>query len=46
MMDQKNVIVAIVLSLAVLLGWQMLVEQPKQERRLAEEQRQEEMAAA
>ncbi len=43
-MDQKNLIVAIALSLAILLGWQMLVEGPKQDARKAEEQRQAEMA--
>src|SRR3546814_33766 len=45
MTDQKNIIVAIVLSLAVLLGWQMLIEQPKREKQIAEQQRQEQLAA-
>jgi YidC/Oxa1 family membrane protein insertase len=40
-MDQKNLILAIALSLAILLGWQMLVEQPKQEQAQAERERQE-----
>lgn len=40
-MDQKNLILAIALSLAILLGWQTLVEQPKQEQRQAELERQE-----
>ncbi|MBO6784904.1 MAG: membrane protein insertase YidC, partial [Alphaproteobacteria bacterium] len=43
-MDQKNLILAIALSLAILLGWQMLVEQPQREAQLAEEQRQAELA--
>ncbi len=43
-MDQKNLILAIAMSLAILLGWQMLVEKPQQEARLAEEQRQAELA--
>ena len=43
-MDQKNLIVAIALSLAILLGWQFMVEGPKQEARKAEEQRQAELA--
>ncbi len=38
-MDSKNLILAIVASLAILLGWQTLVEQPKQERAAAEERR-------
>jgi len=38
-MDQKNLILAIALSLAILLGWQTLVEQPKQEAALAEQER-------
>ena len=40
-MDQKNLILAIALSLAILLGWQTLVEQPKQEQAQAELERQE-----
>lgn len=40
-MDQKNLILAIALSLAILLGWQTLVEQPKQEQAQAERERQE-----
>ncbi len=43
-MDQKNLIFAIALSLAILLGWQMLVEQPRQEQAEAELQRIEEAA--
>ena len=38
-MDQKNLILAIALSLAILLGWQTLVEKPKQEQAEAERQR-------
>lgn len=38
-MDQKNLILAIALSLAILLGWQTLVEQPKQEAAQAERER-------
>ena len=43
-MDQKNLILAIAASLAILLGWQFLIEGPRQEVRLAEQQRQEELA--
>ena len=43
-MDQKNLIFAIALSLAILLGWQMLVEQPRQEQAEAELQRIEDAA--
>ena len=43
-MDQKNLILAIALSLAILLGWQTLVEQPRQEAAEAELQRQQEAA--
>ena len=43
-MDQKNLIFAIALALAILLGWQMLVEQPRQEQAEAELQRIEEAA--
>ncbi len=43
-MDQKNLIFAIALSLAILLGWQMLIEQPRQEQAEAELQRIEEAA--
>jgi YidC/Oxa1 family membrane protein insertase len=39
-MDQKNLILAIVASLAILLGWQTLIEKPKQEQAVAEAQRQ------
>ena len=43
-MDSKNLILAIVASLAILLGWQTLVEQPKQEQAAAEERRLQEAA--
>jgi len=43
-MDSKNLILAIVASLAILLGWQTLVEQPKQEQAAAEELRLQEAA--
>ncbi|MEP4380105.1 MAG: membrane protein insertase YidC [Alphaproteobacteria bacterium] len=40
-MDTKNLILAIALSLAILLGWQTFVEQPQQAERQAELERQE-----
>ena len=40
-MDTKNLILAIALSLAILLGWQTFVEQPRQAERQAELERQE-----
>ena len=43
-MDQKNLILAIAVSLAILLGWQFFFESPRREARLAEEQRQAELA--
>jgi len=43
-MDQKNLILAITLSLAILLGWQFFIEAPRQEERLAEQQRLEALA--
>jgi YidC/Oxa1 family membrane protein insertase len=43
-MDQKNLILAIALSLTILLGWQMFIEQPRQEAQQAEQQRQAELA--
>ncbi|WP_366554992.1 membrane protein insertase YidC [Aquibaculum sediminis] len=42
-MDQKNLLLAIVFSLAILLGFEFLVSGPQRER-LAEEQRQQETA--
>jgi YidC/Oxa1 family membrane protein insertase len=36
MMDQKNLILAIVVSVGILLGYQMLIEQPKLERERAQ----------
>ncbi len=36
MMDQKNLILAIVVSVAILLGYQLLVEQPKLQREQAQ----------
>ena len=43
-MDTKNLILAIALSLAILLGWQTFVEQPRQAERQAEIERQEQAA--
>jgi YidC/Oxa1 family membrane protein insertase len=43
-MDQKNLILAIALSLAILLGWQMFIEGPRQEAIEAEQARQAELA--
>lgn len=43
-MDSKNLILAIALSLAILLGWQTFVEQPKQEAAEAEQLRLQEAA--
>ena len=40
MMDQKNLFVAIILSLAILLGFQFLFAGPRQEQRRLEEQQQ------
>jgi YidC/Oxa1 family membrane protein insertase len=40
-LDQKNIILAIALSLAILLGWQYFIEGPKSERELAEQQARE-----
>jgi YidC/Oxa1 family membrane protein insertase len=40
-MDQKNLILAITVSLAILLGWQFFIEGPRHEAQLAELQRQE-----
>ncbi|MDH3737544.1 MAG: membrane protein insertase YidC [Alphaproteobacteria bacterium] len=43
-MDQKNLFLAIGVSLAILLGWQYFFELPRQEALLAEQQRQAELA--
>lgn len=43
-MDQKNLIMAIAISLAILLGWQFFIEGPRREVQLAEQQRQAELA--
>ena len=43
-MDTKNLILAIAMSLAILLGWQTFVEQPQQAERQAELERQEQAA--
>jgi len=43
-MDQKNLILAIAVSLAILLGWQFFIEGPRRETQLAEQQRQEALA--
>jgi len=43
-MDTKNLILAIALSLAILLGWQTFIEQPRQAQELAELERQERAA--
>jgi len=43
-MDQKNLILAIGVSLAILLGWQFFIEGPRREAQLAELQRQEAIA--
>lgn len=43
-MDQKNLFLAIAVSLAILLGWQFFIEGPRREQLLAEQQRQEQLA--
>ena len=43
-MDQKNMFLAIALSLAILAGWQFLIEAPRREAQLAEQARQAELA--
>ncbi|MDA0785339.1 MAG: membrane protein insertase YidC [Proteobacteria bacterium] len=43
-MDTKNLILAIALSLAILLGWQTFIEQPRQAQKQAELERQEQAA--
>ena len=40
-MDTKNLILAIAASLAILLGWQTFIEQPRQAEKQAELERQE-----
>ena len=40
-MDQKNIFLAIALSLAILLGWQYFIEAPKRDRLMAEQQARE-----
>ncbi len=46
MSDQKNMFVAIALSIMILLGWQMFYEKPRTEKRqaIAEQQRLEDDA--
>ena len=39
-MDNKNLFMAIAVSLAILFGWQLFVEGPRQEAQLAEQERQ------
>ena len=41
MVDQKNLFLAIVLSLTILLGFQFLVEGPRQEQRRQQQQQQQ-----
>jgi YidC/Oxa1 family membrane protein insertase len=43
-MDQKNLILAIAVSLGILLGWQFFIEGPRREAQLAEQQRRQELA--
>ena len=43
-MDQKNLFLAIAVSLGILLTWQFVYEGPRRETQLAEQQRQEELA--
>ena len=43
-MDQKNLFLAIAMSLAILIGWQFFIEGPRREQQLAEQQRQAELA--
>jgi YidC/Oxa1 family membrane protein insertase len=43
-MDQKNLFLAIAVSLAILLGWQFFFEGPRREAQLAEQARQAELA--
>ncbi|MCZ6586483.1 MAG: membrane protein insertase YidC [Alphaproteobacteria bacterium] len=43
-MDQKNLFLAIAVSLAILLGWQFFIDGPRREKLLAEQQRQEQLA--
>ena len=43
-MDQKNLIVAIAISLAILLGWQFFVANPQQEQARLERERQQEQS--
>lgn len=45
MTDQRNMIIAIALSIAILLGFQYLVEKPRHEAKLAEQARQEALLA-
>ena len=43
-MDQKNLFMAIAVSLVILLGWQFFVEGPRREAQLIEEKKKEELA--
>ena len=43
-MDNKNLIMAIALSLGILFAWQFLVEEPRRAAQLVEQQRQAELA--
>lgn len=45
MTDQKNLLIAIVVSVAIMLGFQWFVEKPRHEARLAEQARQEAIVA-
>ncbi|MBL8670516.1 MAG: membrane protein insertase YidC [Alphaproteobacteria bacterium] len=44
MPDQKNLFVAIIVSLAILLGWQFLIEKPRLEKEQAQRQAQQQAA--
>ena len=44
MLDQKNLFLAIAISLGILLTWQFVYEGPRREQQLAEQQRQAELA--
>ena len=43
-MDQKNLFMAIAVSLVILLGWQFFVEGPRREAQLMEEKKKSELA--
>jgi YidC/Oxa1 family membrane protein insertase len=44
-MDQRNLLIAVVASIAILLGWQFMFEQPRLEKQAAERKIAEEQAA-